>query len=406
MKSFILLGFRNVFRNKRRSFLAGLVLSLGLFCMVVTDGYIYGMTENMYATVTNGFISSGQIHSKDYELSFDVEKVIEDLPTVEKSLKEDESIQSYSKRVMTQGMISSAENSSNVQFVGIEPSKENKVSNIYKYLRDGRFVEEIDDVVLGKTLLEKLEIELGDKVILTFSEAHTGELVQALFRVTGTFSSGAREMDLSMVFVHIQKLQQLLNLNQGVHEIAIQFIERPGEGSAAWPIWEKLSGEKNVAKSWRVLAGDMVAMMEMTDVTKAIVAGILLILVALSIVNTLFMALYERLFEFGVLKAIGTSSRGFIIMIVSEAASLTFMSLIFGFILIVIFATPLYIWGIDYGGMEFASVTLREPVRYLPTIYQFTVYPIGIFLFSILVSLYPAMHVVRMTASQAMRRSM
>lgn len=406
MKTFILLGFRNIFRNKRRSILAGLVISLGLTCMIIADGFMAGMAENMYASVANGHISSGQVHNKDYELSFEVEKTIRDLDSVESVLKESANVRSYSRRVMTAAMVSSADNVSNIQLVGIDPKLETQVSNTYKYIKQGSFIASEDDVVLGKKLLDRLELELGDKVILTFSEAHSGELVQVLRRVTGVIDSGGSEMDLGLGFVHINSLQKLLKLQSQVHEVAIQFYKRPDKDSKQWPIWQQLSQSNNIAKSWREITADLVTMMEMTNISKAILTIIMLILVALSIVNTLFMAMYERLFEFGVMKALGTSTKSFLIMIISEAASLTFISVVAGVIITVLCALPFHYIGIDYSGMEFAGATIREPVRYMPTVFQFTVYPFITFVFSVLISLYPALHVVRMTASQAMRRSM
>ena len=86
----------------------------------------------------------------------------------------------------------------------------------------------------------------------------------------------------------------------------------------------------NLGESWENIVSSFVGMMSLVDQLKGLIAMILIVLVALGIINTLFMALYERMFEFSVLRALGTKGREIILMIVSEAGSLSLVSIIAG----------------------------------------------------------------------------
>lgn len=148
------------------------------------------------------------------------------------------------------------------------------------------------------------------------------------------------------------------------------------------------------------------AVLNLSDFTKYIIAMILFGIVALIILNTLFTSLYERLYEFGVLRAVGTRPARMGIIILLEAASLSVISIVFG---IIVGAAVTYIFsviGIDYRGIEFAKVTFREMIYPVFKLRQYVEYPVWIMLFSISAGIYPAMYAARLIPAKVMRRSM
>ena len=128
--------------------------------------------------------------------------------------------------------------------------------------------------------------------------------------------------------------------------------------------------------------------------------------VALGIINTLFMSLHERMFEFGVLRAVGTRPFSIVQLVIFEAGSLAVLSIamgcILGFAVTLISAQT----GFDYTGIEYSGVTFRKLLYPVLRIRQFIEYPLWLFLFTVLVGLYPACYAARMTPAGAMRRSL
>lgn len=117
------------------------------------------------------------------------------------------------------------------------------------------------------------------------------------------------------------------------------------------------------------------------------------------------MSLYERMFEFGVLRAVGTRPFGMARIILFEAGALAIVSIVIGVALGSIITGTLAYIGINHTGTEMVGVTIQEYIYPQFTIEQFIIYPTTVFLFTIIAGLYPAWHVARMSPVDAMRQS-
>jgi ABC-type antimicrobial peptide transport system permease subunit len=118
------------------------------------------------------------------------------------------------------------------------------------------------------------------------------------------------------------------------------------------------------------------------------------------------MSLYERMYEFGVMRAVGTSPYSMGRLVVFEAGSLALVSIALGLTLGLIATYITSKTGIDYGGIEFAGVTFRDLIYPVLKVRQFVEFPILVFLFTTLVSLYPAAYAARLKPAEAMRKSL
>jgi ABC-type antimicrobial peptide transport system permease subunit len=137
-----------------------------------------------------------------------------------------------------------------------------------------------------------------------------------------------------------------------------------------------------------------------------LVGLILFGVVALGIINTLFMSLHERMFEFGVLRAVGTRPWRMAQLIVLEAGALAILSIGLGNLLGLIVTAMVAKTGIDYTGIEYAGVTFRELLYPVMKVEQFILYPIWVFIFTTIVGIYPAIHAARILPAEAMRKSL
>ncbi|HOW51545.1 MAG TPA: ABC transporter permease [bacterium] len=407
MTLFFKLAWRNLFRNKRRTLLAGLMIGLGLAAMITTDAITIGTIDNMIASATRSFLGEGQVHRDGFRKTLEVELTIADGPALFEKMKNDPLIRQASPRTASFGMVTSPANVQSVMLYGIDPTYERDLSQIDDLLVSGDYLAAADEpkILIGDKLADLLEVGLGDKVVVTVAQAHTGELSQELFRVGGIFRFGSRQMDGGMAFIPLKRAQEMLKLEGGLHEIAFLFHDKLKSEDTALPLWTELSAGGNEALSWTGLVSELAMMRSMTDFSLFLVGIILFGLVSFGIVNTLFMSLYERMFEFGVMRAIGTRPRQAAQLMVMEAGGLALIAIVMGSVVALIVNGLLLHYGIDYSDAEFI-VALREPIRPVLTLTQFTLYPFLLFVFTCLVGLYPAIYAARLTPAKAMKRGL
>ena len=96
----IRLAWRNIFRNKRRTFIAGIAIGIGLASLIFTDALIIGMEKNMINSATSSFLGEAQIHNSSFLTSQEVESVVNNLAKVTAELDKDEIVRHYTLRTI------------------------------------------------------------------------------------------------------------------------------------------------------------------------------------------------------------------------------------------------------------------------------------------------------------------
>ena len=401
------LAWKNIFRNKRRTIIASTAMGIGLAALIFVDAFWMGMEENMIKTATASFLGDAQIHREGFRDEREVSLTIQAFDELTTSLAEEPIVQYFTQRTLASGMITSPASVSAIDLVGVHPPTEKFLSKIDDAITQGAYFEGNNsrDMVIGVKLAEILEVGLGHRVVVTVAQAESGELSQEMFRVSGLYNFADEEMNRGMAFVRIEKAQQMLAIGNGVHEIALKFTSLAYAQDSELPFWDEYSRHGNKALSWIEILPQLKAILEMSQYSKYILGIVLFGVVVFGIINTLFMSLYERMFEFGVLRAVGTRPFRMAQVILFEAGALAIVSIglgaVLGYIVTALFAHL----GIDYTGIEMMGVTMQEFIHPILAVRQFILYPIWVFVFTIIAGLYPARYVAKMSPVDAMRRS-
>jgi len=401
------LAWRNIFRNKRRTIIAGIAIGIGLASMIFTDALVIGMKNNMIHSATASYMGQAQIHRRGYRETQEVTETIDQPGPLLKRLRRDSLVAKATPRIMSLAMLSSPSDVSAVSMVGIQLSSERYISQIDEALVNGEYLSEDNPraLMIGKDLAELLKVGLGDRVVLTVSEAATGDLSQEMFRISGIFHFNIDQMDKAMAFILINKARAMLGLENEVHEIVLSFTDPSIARHPDHPFWKRYATDFNEIAGWPQLMPQLEAALEMSEFSTYLIGIVLFSVVALGIINTLFMSLHERMFEFGVLRAVGTSPFAMGRLIMLEAGALAVVSIILGMIMGLLVTTITAHTGIDYSGIEFAGVTFRELLYPVMTLDQFIRFPVWVFIFTSMVSLYPAIYAARMKPAEALQRS-
>jgi ABC-type lipoprotein release transport system permease subunit len=409
MLMLIKLAWRNIFRNKRRTLLSGLAIGVGLGSMMFADAIIFSLGESMVHGATESFSGNAQIHNSNFVKNFEVEQVINNNENnkILSALSQEVTIKNFAPRVVGHGMLTSTFDANNIMVYGVDPEMEKTFSKISTRILKGEYLNSVDDrkVLIGKKLAENLNLEVGDRVVITVARTNLGDLSQEMFRVGGIFSLGDRTIDENVAFINLTTAQKIFNLGNNIHEIAITFkdLNLPVQDNFVTAL--KYSKGGNELLGWNKMFKELAALLRFTQFTLGALAIILFSIIAIGIMNTIFMSLYERMFEFGVLRAVGTRPRMVATMILYETFMLALLSTVIGIILGVLFIYGFSHYGIDYRGIEYAHVVFKDKIYPEFRMLQFVLYPPCLMFFAMLVGIYPAIYASQIIPAKALRKN-
>jgi ABC-type lipoprotein release transport system permease subunit len=327
---------------------------------------------------------------------------------IEQALSQDAALQSYSPRVISGGMISSSYNVSAGLLYGIDADREQTISKVAQAIVRGEYLTgEDSELLIGQSMAELLEVDLGDRIVLTLSETNTGELAQALFRISGILEFGMRELDDNFVFINIVSARKALAMSdQQTHEFVLTFVNPEDAENPDSEIFQQLNDEEIEALGWMDLNRDIGLIIELMGYSSLIVGAVLFLLASLGVINSMFMSIYERIYEFGVIKAIGTRPEEVTRLILCEAFLLATISCGIGLLLGFAVNSWTFANGIGFGEMEFQGIAISNNIFGEFHISQFTQFPIYVVILTIAAAIYPARFAARIIPSEALQRSL
>jgi ABC-type lipoprotein release transport system permease subunit len=401
------LALRNLLRNTRRTLLTVLLIGCSLGALILTDAVMIGMVKVMVESLTTTFAGEAQVHRQGFRDNSDVDLYLPDSAAIEQQLEAEPTVAAYASRVISGGMIASSYNVTAGMIYGVNGPQEAQVGKLAQAITKGQYLQGgSGELLMGAPMADLLEVGVGDRIVLTLTEADSGELAQALFRVSGIFEFGVRELDANLVIIDLQRARQILGLDNASHEIAIRFVDASSADRDPGGILQTLNHDDVEALGWRALNKDVNAMLDMTGYSSFIVGAILFLLASLGVINSMFMSIYERIYEFGVAKAIGTRPQDLFLLILTEALLLALLSCAFGMLLGFGLGHWYGIHGIPMGEMEVAGIAMNNNIPTVLAAYQFTTFPLYVILLTLLAALYPARFAAAIVPADALHRSL
>jgi putative ABC transport system permease protein len=390
------MSWRNVLRNRRRTGITVGAMAFALMIELLYAGIIPGMIEGMEDDVVDLEMGDMQIFGGDYlERPSMYELVQNDTALLEKL---DGIGYPAAPRLSGGGMLAAEENSAGVSFRAVDVARDAKVSLIGERVEKGKWLDPADEsgVVLGKRLARTLGVGLGDELVV-LAQATDGSMANTLFTVRGILFSVGGAADRTTVYVNQAAFRELFVLPEGAHQI---IVRRPPDvplDEAAAKVNAILAmhtpGEVQL-KTWKELMPVIATMLESTSGVIGIVFFVFYIAVGILVLNAMLMAVFERIREFGVLKAIGTGPLTVFGLIMAE----TFLQAVFAVVIGIVIAIPgmwyMTVHGIDMGtlgGTDMMGVAMRPMMMgvYRPDV---LITPIVMLFFVVILSaLYPAL---------------
>ena len=403
------LAWRNIWRNPRRTAVILVAVVIGVWSMVFLGALMRGVVRGMIHNGINTLTGHVQIHQVDYPEDPSVAYRIQGVERIKAAIAgELPPHSSLSCRVRVNAAVSNARHNGGVTLVGIDPQDEARVSFIGSSIIEGRYLNPADGdgILIGRALAERFETRLGRKLILMAQDT-TGQIASRAFRIRGIFRAEMESTEKTFVFVTRSAAQKMLGLDDAVSEIAIVLPADDQAAAVARRLQKLFAGRDIVVTTWRQALPLLNSYLELYNNFILIWFVVIFVAMGFGIVNTTLMAVFERMREFGLLKALGMRPRRIVRGILTESFFILVCGMALGDVLGLTSCWIFSIKGIDLSalaqGVEFAGMSrVIFPVVTARDLLNANLVVLGL---GLLVSCYPAIRAARFTPVEAMRQN-
>ncbi len=409
-------AWRNIWRNKRRTFLTLTAIVVGVFSIVFAKSYITGILSGASDTIVRTQIGHIRIAHGEYlrlERILPKEYLVNGTARLQEEIFQLEGIDSIIQRIKFNVLLSHGNKTEAAVAMGINPGKGDKFLELSKSIVEGEFLNESGlNLIIGKKLAKELRVAVGEELLLVTTDINYSTYALP-FKIVGIFETGYSTFDKHMLYIPLNKAQEMLDCGNSLHEILI-YLNDPGRSFEVTRKIEALLDASQPGHEYRVIPwqrNDFIEIIPMVSSMYNIIMGIVMFIAGLVILNTMLMAVMERYHEIGVIKALGFKNREVFFMVLAEAFYLGIIGAVVGGVLGGALSAYLEKVGIDFASFSQGMMDkLDMPIPiYGRFIYPDFSFPILIWamVFGILVTLlavlYPAFKSARMSPVEAFR---
>lgn len=397
------LAWRNLWRSKRRTLITSSAVFLAAFLSIAMNSLQQGMHEQMIQNVVGYYSGYVQIHQDGYwaeqtiDNSFAVEtgiqKIVNDHPSVERSVPRLESF-----------ALAIADDASRpAMVVGVDPELEDAFTKLQAKLVQGNyFSANSQEVIVAEGLAEKLEIGIGDTIIL-LGQGYHGITAAGKYPITGIMKLGVPDLNSRLVYLPIKAAQEMYGAPELLSSLALD-INTPDKSDQIAIELQKDLPDGYEVMDWKSMMPELVQVLEADKGGNVIMLAILYLVVGFGIFGTVLMMTAERSYEFGVLIGIGMKKSKLAMTVLLETIFISLLGVtagsIFAFPLVSYYHyNPIYIESLkeayEQYGFEPVLMTSIDPSLFVDQ-------AIIVLVISCLISIYPALRILKIDPVKAM----
>jgi ABC-type lipoprotein release transport system permease subunit len=406
MKTYFLLAWRNLWRNKRRT----LIASASIFFAVIFALLMRSMQEGSYDYMVDASVSmyTGyiQIHAKDYWDKRSIDKSMELSGARIDKIDSIENVTLVTPRLESFSLISYANVTKVASIVGIDPGLENEMTDLKNKLSSGKYLtKESRGAMIAEGLAEVLKVGIGDSVVL-YGQGYHGVTAAAQVEVEGIVKFTLPALNKTMVYLSMDYSQWLYAAPNRVTTISIMISEANKINEVHLAVSD-LFDDKYEVMMWPELLPELVQGIEVDNAGGIIMLGILYVVIGFGIFGTVMMMTAERTKEFGILISVGMKKWRLSYVSFLESLFLSFIGVLAGIIVSIpilyyLKQNPIPLTGEMADAMLKFGLDPIIPFRFAANIFidQF----LTVLVLAMISALYPLSYIRKLNPIRAMRK--
>ena len=402
----IRLAWRNIWRNKKRSIITITAIVIAVFLAILMRSMQLGMYDNMIQNVVGSYSGHVQVHSNGFWEEQTIDNAFEYNDSLIQKIKKTEDVAGTTKRIQS-GCLSSYGDLSKFVFVtGIEPKKEQLLTDWNKRLIDGQLLQtNSNSVNVGKGIAKYYNLKIGDTLIFIGQGYHGMQAVGA-YPVSGILDMKNPNLNNTSVFMSLPKAQDYLSANNLMTHLVINKKQYSKEADIVATIKKQLNQDYEIM-SWQEMMPEIETIIQADSAGGLIMIFILYMIITFGIFGTVLMMTQERKYEFGVVISIGMKKTKLMVAMVYETIFLSAIGILLGIVL----SRPIVLYFYN-NPLEFPSdqVEMMENQGFEAVIPFMSSYDIPIthgliiFFISLIICFYPILTIYKLNPIKAMKR--
>ncbi len=322
-KVLVRIALSSLGRRMVRSILVVTMISMSLWGLLFMEGLYDGMTEQVIDNAIRSDSGDISIFAKGYRLDPGLDKLVTGTTEIQAFLAEDNRIKSHVSRLRQDGLVATAQYSRNAVIYGVDLDAEDQHGRLSSYLHQGEygFSKKNRGAILGSRLAAKMKVEVGKKIVLSAQNSENDVSALSL-RVTGILKTNNMGLDETAVYIPIDRARELLLVREGISQTSVLVHDKEDVAAVQKRLADHLK-ELDVL-SWDQLYPALFQGREMMEVFNLITSILVFFVAGLGIFGVMLVSVLERLREFGIMLAIGTTFQEIRFMVFAESFILGF----------------------------------------------------------------------------------
>ena len=403
----ILIAWRNIWRNKKRSIITISSVVLAVNTATFTRSFQEGSYALMIENAVGKFSGYVQVHQKDYWEDKSLDNGIEVSDSLIHQIISVPQVEGVNIRIESFSLASYKNNTKGSLIIGIEPEKDDSLIDLSKKLIKGKFIKPDDrGVVIGSKLAEYLELTVGDSLVL-MGQGHWGNSALGIFPVRGIIKMPAASIDKQILFMPLNTAREYFSFPQGATSLVVKFKDADLTNQICDAINNKIDTAQYKAITWQKMLPEMVQQIQSDRVSGIFMLDILYMIIAFGIFGTVLMMTEERKREFAMMIAIGMQKTKLALITFYEALIMNSIGIIIGIALSIPLILYYHYFPIRLTGEMAESLEKfgMEPV--LPTLISYKIIfnqALIVLVITIIAAIYPVWSIIKLPVIKALRR--
>lgn len=302
------MAWRNLWRNKRRTVLTMCAITFGLMLATLFTALqdrSFGQMIDLAARMAAGHVA---VQHHEYLDAPSIKRTVPEAQSLAAEISVLPGVQRAVPRVSGPVMLATAGQSYGAYFLAIDPAQEDAQTLAFLDAFDtGEMFATADSkgIVLGSRLARNLKLDLGAKVVYTLVDKQ-GDITSGLARLSGTVRTGAESTDRAIAILPLDAIRTTLGYGPGeATQVAVYSDDARRSEAVKAAVQGALAGDGLRAATWDEVNPELSGFISMKVGGARFMEAVIMVLVAASIFNTLFVSVLERRREFGIMMAIG-----------------------------------------------------------------------------------------------------